>query len=73
MSGWLPPGTTDKDIDDAAGCGHEPVQCDNCLQMFCPECDEDSWIGFHESFGDCCQCGKCINQAYEDITGRKRA
>lgn len=63
MMAWnLPTGCSDKDIDDAAPHG-EPVQCDNCQRMFDPEEDEDHFIGWHSSFGDCCQCGECIRAA----------
>ncbi len=45
MSGWLPPGCTDKNIDDAAPGNDEDLdpddvemyQCDVCLRMFPPE------------------------------------
>lgn len=60
MSGWLPPGVTDKDIDDAAP-GNDTanaVQCDNCGAMFDPD-DEDCFVGWHSTYGDCCQCAKC--------------
>lgn len=65
MSGWLPSGCTDKDIDDAAP-GNDlsrAVQCDNCLKMFDPD-DEGCFIGFHRSFGDCCQCAECVHGAH---------
>lgn len=62
MSGWLPPGVTDKDIDDAAPQSREPVQCDNCGKMFDPD-DEDCFIGWHSSYGDCCQCPECVHAA----------
>lgn len=38
------------------------VQCDNCQKMFDPDEDEDSLIGWHSSYGDCCQCGKCRSE-----------
>jgi hypothetical protein len=34
MSGWLPPGVTDKDIDDAANGDGELLQCDCCGGMY---------------------------------------
>lgn len=40
----------------------ELVQCDNCLQMFHPE-DEGCFIGYHRSYGDCCQCADCVGLA----------
>ena len=57
----LPPGCTDLDIEIAAGA---IVQCDNCGKMFDPDEDEDSFIGWHSSYGDCCQCGKCRNEVW---------
>jgi hypothetical protein len=33
MSGWLPPGVTDKDIDDAINGDGTLVQCDCCGAM----------------------------------------
>lgn len=74
MSGWLPPGCTDKDIDDAANDPARAVQCDNCQEMFDPEDDEDAWIGYHPSYGDCCQCGKCRRACYPDwVKSKQRA
>jgi ssDNA-binding Zn-finger/Zn-ribbon topoisomerase 1 len=34
------------------------VQCDNCGTMFDRD-DEDAFIGWHSTYGDCCQCAKC--------------
>lgn len=63
MTGWnLPPGVTDRMIDEAAQGGVEPVQCDNCCAMFDPE-EEGCFIGWHSSYGDCCQCAKCCDNA----------
>lgn len=64
MSGWLPPGCTDKDIDDAAqSCDPaNAVQCDNCGKRFDPD-EEGCFIGFHKSYGDCCQCARCVEAA----------
>lgn len=63
MSGWLPPGTTDKDIDDAAnGDPAHFVQCDNCQKMFDPD-EDDCFIGWHRVYGDCCQCAECVEKA----------
>ena len=59
MPSNLPPGCTDKDIEQAAGA---IVQCDNCGKMFDPE-DEGCFIGYHRSFGDCCQCAECVHVA----------
>lgn len=42
------------------------AQCDNCLKMFDRDEDEDCFIGWHRSFGDCCQCGECIRKARAD-------
>lgn len=64
MSWNLPPGCTDKDVDDAAPHG-EAVQCDNCGRMFDPE-DEDCFIGWHSSYGDCCQCGECRQKVWAE-------
>lgn len=62
MTGWnLPPGCTDRDIDEAAR--GPDVQCDNCGHMFNPDEDDDCFIGWHRSYGDCCQCGECIRAA----------
>lgn len=62
--GMLPPGCTEADVDRAAP-GYDianAVQCDNCGEMFDPD-DDDCFIGWHGSFGDCCQCPKCIQDA----------
>lgn len=68
--GWnLPPGCTDRDVDNAAP-GNDmanAVQCDNCKKMFDPEEDQDCLIGFHPSFGDCCQCGECVEKARAEV------
>lgn len=69
MSGWLPPGCTDKDIDDAAnGDPSRLVQCEECHKMFDPDEDEDCFVGWHRSYGDVCQCGECIQKARRDIS-----
>lgn len=40
----------------------ELYQCDNCQIMFDP--DEDGcFIGWHKSYGDCCQCSECVQKA----------
>lgn len=49
--------TTEPDNQDG-------VQCDNCQRMFDPE-EEGCFIGSHHSFGDCCQCARCVEQARE--------
>lgn len=40
----------------------QAVQCDNCHKMFDPA-EEGCFIGFHKSFGDCCQCAECVEVA----------
>jgi hypothetical protein len=65
MSGWLPPGCTDADIDRAAQ-NPNAVQCDNCQSMFSPD-EEGCFIGYHASYGDCCQCAKCVETARGDF------
>lgn len=60
MSGWLPDGCSDKDIDEAAPQDEqqleELIQCDNCHRM---GTSKEVWSSWHPSYGDCTQCYEC--------------
>jgi hypothetical protein len=64
MSGWLPPGVTDKDIDDAAP--HDELQqCDVCKRYFMPE----ALRSVKYDFDLCLQCRVDLLQKQDDEEG----
>lgn len=67
MSGWLPPGVTDADIDRAApGYYDEPTKiyvCDNCQRS---GTEDEVWPSWHRTYGDVCQCYECRGLTREE-------
>lgn len=48
MSGWLPPGCTDKDVDDAAPQDEPFVECDGCHELFEPWMLSDVYLAVED-------------------------
>jgi hypothetical protein len=68
MGGWLPPGVTDKDIDDAAPHDDEMAQCDCCGKMFPRE--EIHFIRLPNAAGcETYACSKCCDRDDDDVEG----